>query len=79
MAGEKDVLLVAEVIVEVALLHLQIGRDLLDGGAVIPEPAERGCGALEDVDARRRARIRVARPAAPARRRAPGPRRLGRG
>ena len=62
MAGEEDLFLVLEVVVEIALLHVQRGGDLLDRRAVIAEPAERLGGALQDVDARGRVRIGVARP-----------------
>ena len=54
VAGEEDLFLVLEVVVEVPLLHVQRRGDLLDGGAVIAEPAERLGGALQDVDAGRR-------------------------
>ena len=61
MAGEKDVFLVAEIVVEVPLLHLERGRDLFHGRAVVAEPPKRGGGALEDLHARRRVRVGVAR------------------
>ena len=70
VAGEENLLLVLEVVVEVALLHLQRRGDLFDGRAVIAEPAERLGGALQDVDAGRGVGIGVARPPAPPRGRA---------
>src|SRR6185295_18006780 len=54
MAGEEDLLLVLEVVVEVSLLHVQRGGDLLDRRAVITEPAEGLGRALQDVQARGR-------------------------
>ena len=62
MAGEENLFLVLEVVVEIALLHVERRGDLLDGRAVIAEAAERRGGALQDVDARRGVRIGVARP-----------------
>ena len=61
VAGEENLFLVLEVVVEVALLHVQRGGDLLDRRAVIAEPAERLRGAFQDLDARRRVRVGVAR------------------
>src|SRR5262249_44431508 len=48
VAGEEDLFLVLEVVVEIALLHAQRRRDLFDRGAVITELAERRGRALED-------------------------------
>ena len=42
MTGEEDFFLVAEVVIKVPLLHVQRGRDLFDGRAVVAEPPERG-------------------------------------
>ena len=50
MAGEQDLFLVAIVVVEVPLLHVKGGGDLLDGRAVVAELPERDRGALQDVD-----------------------------
>ena len=66
MAREEDLFLVAEVVVQVPLLHVQRGGDFLDRRAVIAEPAERGGGAFEDLHPRRRARVAVAGAAWPA-------------
>ena len=52
VAGEEDLFLVAEVVIKVPLLHVQRGRDLFHGRAVISEPPERGRGRLQDLDAR---------------------------
>src|SRR5262245_5248138 len=51
VAGEEDVFLVLEVVVEIALLHVERGRDLFDGRAVVTELAKGLRCALEDVDA----------------------------
>ena len=61
VAGEEDLFLVLEVVVEVPLLHVQRRGDLFDRGAVIAEAAERLGGAFQDVDPRRGLRIGVAR------------------
>ena len=51
VAGVEDLFLVAEVVVEIALRHLEGAGDLVDAGAVIAAAAEGGGGALQDVDA----------------------------
>ena len=51
VAGEENLFLVLEVVVEIPLLHVQRRGDLFNRGAVIPEPAERLRRALQDVDA----------------------------
>ena len=61
VAGEEDLFLVLEVVVEIPLLHVQRGGDLLDRGAVIAEAPERSRGALQDVDPGRCLGIGVAR------------------
>ena len=61
MAGEENLFLVAEVVVEIALLHVQRGGDLFDRRAVIAEAAKRGGGALQNFDARARSGRRLAR------------------
>ena len=62
MAREENLFLVAKVIIEVALLHVQGGSDLLDRRAVIAETAERCSRALEDLHARRADRLPLALP-----------------
>ena len=52
MAREENLFLVPEVVVEIALLHVQRGGDLFDRRAVVAEAAKRGGGALQDFDAR---------------------------
>ena len=49
MAGEEDVFLVAEVVVEVPLLHPQRRGDVFDGRAVVTLLAERHGRALQDL------------------------------
>src|SRR2546428_10332280 len=66
VAGGEDLFLVAEVVIEVALLHVQRRRDLLDGRPLIAELAKGLGRRLEDVDARRHGRAGVARAAAAA-------------
>ena len=63
VAGEQDLFLVAEVVVEVALLHVKRGGDLLDGRAVVAELPERRRRALQDLDAGRRRRRCLPAPA----------------
>src|SRR5581483_265060 len=60
MAGEQNLFLVAEVVIEVALLHAQRRGDLLDGGAVVAELAERGGRAFQDLDSRSRVGVGIA-------------------
>src|SRR5262249_2513581 len=67
VAREENLLLVLEVVVEVPLLHLERGGNLLDRRAVVAKLAEGGRRAFQDVDARRGLRVGVARAAAPAR------------
>src|SRR6185295_5601906 len=67
VAGEQDLFLVLEVVVEISLLHVERGRNLLDGRTVVAEAAEGGGGALQDLDARRGFRITVRAPLAAAR------------
>jgi hypothetical protein len=62
VAGEEDLFLVLEVVVEIPLLHVQRRGDLFNRGAVITEAAEGFGGAFQDVDAGRRLRIGIARP-----------------
>src|SRR5947209_9803588 len=54
-----------EVVIEVALLHVERRGDFLHGGAVIPEAAERFGGAFQDVDAGGRLGVGIARPLRP--------------
>ena len=65
VAGEENLLLVLEVVIEVALLHVERRGDFLHGGAVIPEAAERFGGAFQDVDAGGRLGVGIARPLRP--------------
>ncbi len=51
VAGVEDFFLVLEVVVEVALGHRQRRGDLVHAGAVVPAPAERRRGALQNLDA----------------------------
>ena len=53
VAGEQNLLFVFEVVVEIALLHAERGRDGFDGRAVIAQPPEGLRRAFEDVDAGR--------------------------
>src|SRR6187399_1324544 len=62
MAGEQNLFLVPEVVVEVPLLHVQRRGDFLDGRAVIAELAKRFRRAFEDFDPGRRVRIGVSWP-----------------
>jgi hypothetical protein len=62
VAGEENLLLVLEVVVEIPFLHVQRRGDLFDGRAVITEPPERLRGAFQDVDAGRGLGVAVARP-----------------
>src|SRR6266571_1455237 len=67
MTGKQNLFLVAEIVIEVSLLHLQRRRDLLDGRPVIAKTAKRSRRRFENVDACRRRGATVARtPAAPA-------------
>jgi hypothetical protein len=51
VAEEEDLLLVLEVVVQAPFRHVQGLRDLTHAGAVVAAAAERGGGALEDLDA----------------------------
>src|SRR5205823_2538496 len=60
VAGEENLFLALEVVIEVALVHLQRRGDPLDRRAVVAHSAERDRGALENLDARRRADLAAA-------------------
>jgi hypothetical protein len=51
VAGEEDLFLVVEVVIQVPLLHVERGGNLFDGRAVVAEPTECGGRALEDLGA----------------------------
>ena len=51
VAGVEDLFLVLEVVIEIPLRHLERRGDLVDARAVIAAAAERGGGALENLDA----------------------------
>src|SRR6185437_12894470 len=50
VAGEEDLFLVPEVIIEVALVHLERGGDFFHRRAVVAAPPEGGRRALENLD-----------------------------
>ena len=66
MTGEENLLFVAEIVVEVALFHVERGGDFFDRGAVVTETAERLGGAFQDLYPCRGAGAGVPRAAAAA-------------
>ena len=51
VTGKKDLFFVLEVVVEIALRHVEGGRDFVNARAMVPAPAKRRGRALEDLDA----------------------------